>query len=266
MSFDERNIGSSWRLDCEALHLRRGRREVLRGIDLTIRHGECISLIGSNGAGKTSLLLALLGFLAPHSGRVCVDGRPIGNLPARVRGRFATYLPQSIERLPAFRVFDLVAAGRYPHVSPLRPLSAEDIAAVRAAISRCGLADLAERPVTQLSGGERQKALLAAAIAQDAQVLFLDEPGAALDPAHQIELVALLRALHDEGRALVIVSHDLQLPAALAGRVIALREGRVVADGLAADVLVPDQLTSIYDARFVAASTPDGRRVVLPHY
>jgi iron complex transport system ATP-binding protein len=259
-----RDMVPPWRLECRALSVRRGPRAVLQDVNLTIENGECISILGPNGVGKTTLLLALLGLLRPVSGTVRVNGTPVCDLPSAVRGRFATYLPQGVERLPAFRVFDVVAGGRYPHVPPFRPLSDGDRAIVAGALERCGIAALAERPVTELSGGERQKTLLAAAIAQDAELFMLDEPDTALDPAHQIELVRMLRSLRDEGRALVIVSHDLLLPAALGGRVIALRDGRIAADGAAGDVLRPDRLAEIYGAQFVAAATADGRHVVLP--
>lgn len=253
-----------WRIECAGLRAARGGREVLRGIDLQIASGECISLIGPNGAGKTTLLLTLLGLLPPSAGSVTVNGRAMHSLPAGVRGRFATFMPQSLERLPAFRVFDVVAGGRFPHVTAMRPLSQHDVQIVRDALRRCGIEGLSDRSVTQLSGGERQKTLLAAAIAQQASLFCLDEPDTALDPAYQAELVRLLRSLRNEGRAIVMISHDLQLPSALGGRVVALRDGRLAADGPAQEVLTPDHLAPIFDAAFIAAATADGRRVALP--
>jgi iron complex transport system ATP-binding protein len=264
MSDHHRDIPSTWRLSCERLSVARGARDVLHEVEVELGSGECVSLIGPNGSGKTTLMLAMLGLLPPAAGSVRVDGRVVGELPARVRGRFASYVPQTVERIPAFSLYEVVAAGRYPHVSPLRPLSPADRRHVDGALATCGLTELARRPVNAVSGGERQKALIAAAIAQDAQVMFLDEPNTALDPAIQIDLVRLLCAWHERGRALVLISHDLQLPAALGGRVIALREGRIVADGPADEVLDPDRLRDVYDAPFEAAETTDGRRIVLP--
>ena len=261
-----RDISTSWQLVCERLDVARGGRLVLREIDLKLRAGECVSLIGPNGSGKTTLMLAMLGLLTPASGSVRVDGREMAGLPARVRGRFASYVPQTVERIPAFSLYDVVAAGRFPHVSPLRPLSDDDRAQVGRALEMCGLEQLAERRIDAVSGGERQKALIAAAVAQDALVMFLDEPSTALDPAYQIELVGMLRAWHARGRGVILISHDLNMPAALGGRVVALKQGRIVADGPASDMLVPDRLAEIYGAPFETAQTADGRHIVLPSW
>ena len=260
------DIGSPWRLLCEQLSVARGGRLVLHDVNVEFRAGECISLIGPNGSGKTTLMLALLGLLAPASGRVQIDGREMTKLPARVRGRFASYVPQTVERIPGFSIYEVVASGRFPHVSPLRPLSDTDRQHVERALETCGLTALAQRRINAVSGGERQKALIAAAVAQDAQVMLLDEPNTALDPAYQIDLVGLLRAWHARGRGLILISHDLQLPTALGGRVIALKEGRIVADGDAEEILAPDRLAEVYAAAFEFAETADGRRIVLPKW
>lgn len=255
-----------WRLECSALSVRRGKQLVLRELSFTLAAGECVSLIGPNGSGKSTLLLALLGWLRPLTGSLTIDGTPVHALSARRRGRFAAYVPQLIERVPAFTVYDLVAGGRYPHVSPWRALSPTDREIVSHALETCGLLELAGRPITAVSGGERQKALIAAAIAQDPELMLLDEPTTALDPAVQVELARLLREWHARGRALLVVSHELQLPAALGGRVLALRDGRIVADGHAADVLRPAQLTRIFGAEFTCGTTASGRQFVLPDW
>lgn len=260
------DIRSPWRLACEQLSVARGGRPVLHDVDVEFCSGQCVSLIGPNGSGKTTLMLTLLGLLRPASGHVQIDGREMTGLPARVRGRFASYVPQTVERIPAFSVYQVVASGRFPHVSPLRPLSDTDRQHVEQALEMCGLTALAQRHINAVSGGERQKALIAAAVAQDAQVMLLDEPNTALDPAYQIDLVGLLRAWHARRRGLILISHDLQLPSALGGRVIALKEGRIVADGDAEEILAPDRLAEVYGAAFESAETADGRRVVLPKW
>lgn len=252
------------RLECAGLSVRRGGRAVLREITLSISPGECLSLIGPNGSGKTTLMLALLGLLPPAAGSVRLDGVEMHRLPARQRGRYAAYVPQVVERIPAFSVYDVVAGGRYPHVAPLQPLAAADRSAIHHALRQCGLLELAERPINAVSGGERQKALIAAAIAQDSQVMFLDEPSTALDPAYQTELVALLRTWHARGRGIVLISHDLMLPLTLGGRVVALGGGRVVADGAVAEVLDVQRLQAIYATAFETAVTAAGRQIVLP--
>jgi iron complex transport system ATP-binding protein len=266
MSDRKHDIQRPWRLVCERLCVDRGGRPVLHDISVEFRSGECVSLIGPNGSGKTTLMMTLLGLLSPASGRVRVNDRDVRDLSARVRGRFASYVPQTVERIPAFSVREVVASGRFPHVSPLRPLSELDRRHVGRALEMCGLTTLADRRINAVSGGERQKALIAAAIAQDAQVMFLDEPSTALDPAYQLELVGLLRAWHAHGRALILISHELQLPAVLGGRVIALREGRIAADGEAAEILAPEPLSGVYGAMFEFAQTPTGRQVVLPKW
>lgn len=253
-------------LVAERLCVAYGQVPVLHDVDLHIALGECVTLIGPNGAGKTTLMRALLGLVPPSSGRVAVGGTDLADMSGRARGHLAAYVPQALANLPAFTVRELVATGRYPHVAPLRPLSARDEAAIDAALRACTLESLAERRVDQISGGERQKALLAAAIAQDAQMMFLDEPTTALDPAYQIELVRMLRDWHARGRTLVVVSHDLHLPAALGGRVIALREGRIVAHGSADEMLAPERLSDVYAARFVTLVAADGRRYVCPDF
>lgn len=254
----------TWQTD--TLSVQRGPRTVLHDVTVSLGSGECITLIGPNGSGKTTLMLTLLGLLPASGGRVALDNRDMHAWTTRQRGRLAAYVPQVVERLPGFRVWDVVAGGRYPHLSSWQPMSPDDERIIVETLQQCGLADLAERSVTELSGGERQKVLLAAAIAQDAAMLFLDEPNTALDPAYQVELVRLLRAWHARGRGVVLISHDLHLPAALGGRVIALRDGRIVADGPASEVLDADRLEAIYNTPFETATTADGQRVVLPKW
>ncbi len=235
-----------WQLECTGLVVRRGPRVVLSEITLSIDSAACVSLIGPNGSGKTTLLLALAGLLEPARGVVRVRGADLRGYSAAERARLFAYVPQTLERTPAFRVREVVAGGRYAHSAPLRPLSRADETAVQNALARCGLEALADRPLDGISGGERQKTLIAAAIAQDAQMLFLDEPNTALDPAYQRELVQILQRWREAGRGVLLVSHDLQLPAALGGRVIALRAGQVVADGPAEQVLAPETLGAVY--------------------
>lgn len=255
---------AAWRFECVGLSVRRGRRLVVDNVSLTLGPGQCVSVVGPNGSGKTTLMLALLGLLPPATGHVRLNGADFRRLSARQRGRFAAYVPQVSELVPAFRVYDVVASGRTPHVSSLAPLAETDHAAIQRALEQCGLTVLADRPLNATSGGERQKTLIAAAIAQGPQLMFLDEPNTGLDPAYQIELVRILRHWHGAGGTVLLISHDLQLPAALGGRVVALRGGHVVADGPAAEVLVPETLGGIYQARFAAATTSDGQQLILP--
>lgn len=251
---------------CDGLHVRRGGRLVVTDITLRIGAHECVSIVGPNGCGKTTLLLALLGVLRRHAGSILVDGRDVRHLPPRTRGRLAAYVPQTVDGTPGLSVRDVVAGGRYAHVSALVTLRPEDRQVVEAAIERCGLGELGERRFDTLSGGERQKTLIAAAIAQDPRTLVLDEPTTALDPAVQLELLRLLRDWRVAGRGLLIVSHDLQLPTVLGGRVIAMRDGRIVADGSVEAVLNPETLAGIYSSRFELVSAPGGFQIVVPDW
>jgi iron complex transport system ATP-binding protein len=253
-------------LCAQGLTIRRGGRAVLSDVDLRIAAGECVAIIGPNGAGKTTLLLGLLGLLAPARGAVQLDGRAVQHVAPRTRARFAGYVPQSLAQTPALAVRDVIAGGRYAHTGLWQRWRAADEAAVTAALARCGLTALAERALNTLSGGERQKTLIAAAMAQDAQMLFLDEPNAALDPAYQLELVGILRGWLADGGGIVLVSHDLHLPAALGGRVVALRAGRIAADGPAPSILTADTLARIYEARFGVATTAEGHIIVMPEW
>jgi len=258
----------TWTLALESVSVQRGRRTVLHDVTLALHPGQCVAVIGPNGAGKTTLLLALLGVIRPSQGAVRLDGVDFARLSARARGRFCSYLPQTVERLPGFSVHELATASRHPHVRPLRPLSAHDRAAVENALRICGLTTLAHRPVNALSGGERKKALLAAAFAQEPRLLVLDEPNAALDPPYQIELAALLRdwLAADRTRSIVLVSHDLQLPAVLEARVVALRAGRLIADGPAATLLSPERLEAVFAAQFQSVRDEQGRALVVPRW
>lgn len=250
----------------ENLVVYRGGRPVLHGINLSLRTDEAVALIGPNGVGKTSLLLALQGLLPLAAGHVRLDGRDVHAMPPRRRAMFAAYAPQSLERIADLTVSEVVAGGRYSHRSLLAAPSQADRAAVQEALERCGLTRLADRSLRRVSAGERQKALLAAALAQDAQTLFLDEPTAALDPAYQIELVQILRDWRARGRGVVAVSHDLHFPAAVAQRVIALKDGRIAADGPCAAVLSPTTLEAVFGAEFETFRGAGNNPVVLPRY
>jgi iron complex transport system ATP-binding protein len=251
-------------LCCRELCVRRGRRLALDGVNFTLQPGECVSIIGPNGSGKTTLMLALLGLLPPAAGSVRLDDVEMRHIPARARGRYAAYVPQGLGPAPAFTIAEVVAGGRFPHVEELCRLSAADREIVDRALGLCGLAALKHRTFNTLSGGERQKTLIAAAIAQDPTALFLDEPNNALDPAYQIELVQILKSWCTPARSALLISHDLQLPQVLGGRVVALRGGRIAAEGPAAEILSPATLQAIYDAPFQVATTDAGVRFVVP--
>ncbi len=227
------------------LHIVRAGRPVLAGIHLLAAHGEVLALIGPNGAGKSSLLGAVIGRV-PHAGTIRLGGVYTQHLDARQRARRLAYVPQRSALRASLSVAAVVAAGRFARQGWLARISAADRAAVDTALVRTDCAGLAERAFDQLSFGEQQRVLLARALATDAPLLLLDEPAAGLDPAHALALLALVRSLADEGRAVVIVLHQLDQVARCADRVALLHGGRLLACGSPDEVLAAGPLRTAY--------------------
>ena len=225
-------------------------RAVLREVSVRIEASECVSVIGPNGAGKSTLMASLAGLLPIASGSVRLNGADIHRLKRREIARQLAYVPQMHDGYMGFGVREVVEAGRYAHLEPLAALSRQDREAVDEAVAACRIEDLRDRRVATLSGGERQKVWIAAALAQQANILFLDEPTNALDPAHQVDLIRIMRDFAGAGRTLLVICHDLNLALALGGRVVALREGRVFFDE-SADVLQDtDRLAELFGTSF----------------
>jgi iron complex transport system ATP-binding protein len=229
-----------------------GTRTILGPLDLEVFAGECLMVVGPNGAGKTTLLRLLTGLLAPTEGEIFYLDRPLGSLPRRERARHIAYVPQVRPASVPLTVFEVVLLGRYPHLSPLQLAPrATDFAAAEDALAVGGIADLRDRPIDQLSGGERQAVYIAAALAQEAEMLVLDEPTTHLDARHQREVAALLVKLKGEaGRTVVAATHDLNLASLLGDRLLALAGGRVLAVGSPAEILRPDLLRTLFGTRF----------------
>lgn len=237
------------------------RREVLRGLDLALARGELVALLGTNGSGKTTLLRTFAGTLAPDRGTVLFDGRAVGDWRRQALAQRIAVLPQQLELPAGFRVAELVAMGRAPHARRLFASSAEDERAIARALLDADAAELADRPADELSGGERQRLLVAMALAQEPDLLLLDEPTLHLDLAHQVALLGAIGRLRDQrGLTVLAVLHDLNLAAAFAPRVAILDEGRVVADGSPAEVLSRDLVRRVFGVRVDEAHTAEGRR------
>ncbi len=249
-------------LALRGVEVRLSGRVVLAGVDLALAPGELLLLAGRNGAGKTTLLRTAAGLLAPVRGTVELAGRPLASLGRREVARQVACVAQETALPFPFTAGQLVLLGRTPHLGLLAFESRADVAVAERALERLGLAALADRSVLELSGGERQLVHLARGLAQEAPVLLLDEPTAHLDLAHRALVLGCLRDLAAEGRALLVVSHDL-FAAGFANRVALLAEGRILAAGAPLDVIRPDHLRAAFGVETEVIATPAGP-VVLP--
>ena len=239
------------------LVLVRGRRPVLDGIDLALRPGEITVILGPNGAGKSTLIAALSGVLAPTRGEVWLDGGRLSELERRARARRIALLPQHTDIAWPITARSLVELGRIPHQGAFG-LSAADRGAVDRALLAAGVTELAERPVADLSGGERARVLIARALAGAADWLLADEPLTGLDPGHALDALALVRTEAARGAGVVLTLHDLDLAARTADRVVVLAQGRLQADGPPAAALTPALLHRVYGVTAEVTVT-DGR-------
>jgi iron complex transport system ATP-binding protein len=238
-----------------------GRRPVLHDLDLTVARGEVGAVLGPNGSGKTTLLRLLTGQLRPDAGSVTFDGRAVGDWRRDALARRVAVLPQQLELPVGFRVAELVEMGRAPHATRLFGSTADDEAAVHRALLDADALDLANRYADELSGGERQRVLVAMALAQEPELLLMDEPTLHLDLAHQVALLAAIRRLQRQRDLTVVaVLHDLNLAAEFAPRVVVLSDGRVAADGAPDDVLTPALVERAFGVRVSEAFDHRRRR------
>ena len=231
-------------------------RPVLSDLSLTVNPGEVLAVIGPNGAGKTTLLRAMARLLRPRAGTLLLSGQEIWKLPPRAAARRLALAPQKGDLWP-LTVEQFVGLGRTPHRGWFLPFSAADRETVRSALQRTGMEPLRGRLVTELSGGEQRRAILARALAQEPRVLLLDEPTAQLDLRYQTEILELLRHLaHHDGLAVVVTLHDLNQAALCADRLALLVAGRMLVVGEVEDVLVSAYLEEAYGVRVVVTPHP----------
>ncbi|UNX56014.1 ABC transporter ATP-binding protein [Georgenia sp. TF02-10] len=239
---------------------------VVRDLDLDLPAGRVTAVVGANGCGKSTLLRGLARLLRPRGGAVLLDGRPVHTLPAKEVARTIGILPQSATAPDGITVADLVGRGRYPHQGWFRQWTAADDDAVRSALAATGTADLAARRVEELSGGQRQRVWLAMALAQDPDVLLLDEPTTFLDVTHQVDVLDLLHEQNrDRGTTVVMVLHDLNLAARYADQLVVMAAGQVVTAGPPSAVLTTDLLRDAFG--LAAEILPDpvcGSPMVVP--
>lgn len=237
-------------LEADGISAGYGGPPVLDDASLRITEGDIVALCGPNGSGKSTLLRVLSRLLRPRQGRVLLQAEPLDTLSRKALARKVAYMPQSPTSPPGVTVREMIGYGRSPHTSWLRPLGKDDHDHVDEAIRLCDLGQLEHRLVSTLSGGERQRAWLAMAVAQEPQVLLLDEPVSALDVGHQLDVLDLLRQLNERhGTTIVIVLHDINLAARFCRSLVALHQGRIAAAGPMQTVLTSDLLEQVFGVR-----------------
>jgi len=242
---------------------RLGTREVVHGASCSLRSGEVLGIIGPNGAGKSSLLRIMAGLLAPHRGEVRLEGRALGEWPARERARTIAWLPQSAPVHWPLTVRTVVELGRLPYRSGWFGTDPDGTEAVAQALRQAEVEALEERLVTELSGGERTRVMVARLLAAAPRVVLADEPVAALDAYHQLHVMELLVRRARAGAAVAVVLHDLGLAARFCDRILLLDGGRVVTVGEAARVLCAELLEPVYGVRMRVLEI-DGLLTVIP--
>ena len=243
-----------------------GRREVLHAVDLEVPRGRVTAVIGPNGCGKSTLLRVLGRLLVPSDGRVLLDGLPLASLGRREVARRLALLPQNPVAPEGMTVADLVARGRQPHQPWYRQWSAEDDQLVARACAATGVTELTDRPLEELSGGQRQRAWIAMALAQQTDLLLLDEPTTHLDLAHAADVMDLVVGLRrDAGKTVVAVLHDLSLAARYSDHVVVVDGGRVVATGPPDEVITRELLQATFGLRAHVFPDPhEGLLTVVP--
>ncbi|MEU8674637.1 ABC transporter ATP-binding protein [Streptomyces sp. NPDC048560] len=253
-------------LRAEGLHLGYDDRPVVTDLDLAVPPGRVTAIVGANACGKSTLLRALARLLAPRQGAVRLDGRALHSIPTRELAQQLGILPQSPVAPEGLTVIDLVNRGRSPHQTWWRQWTKADEQAVRDALEATGTTDLADRAVDELSGGQRQRAWIAMAVAQGTPVLLLDEPTTYLDLAHQIDVLDLVTDLNRrEGRTVVMVLHDLNQACRYADHVIAMKAGRIVAEGAPADVITAATVEDVFGLCCQVTTDPvSGTPLVIP--
>ncbi|CVK19277.1 ABC transporter ATP-binding protein [Sporomusa sphaeroides] len=256
-------------MEVRAAKLGYGHKVIAPQLDLVIDKPEVISIIGPNGSGKSTLLKALSRLLPPLAGTVLLDGKDIYSLPPREVARIMAILPQTVHAPGDMTVNDLVSYGRMPYKKMFEQLATADQACMAEALAATGMQAMQHCRLDSLSGGERQRAWLAMALAQQPRLLLLDEPTTYLDLHHQLELMKLVRKLHqDRQLTVVMVLHDLNHAARFSQRIIAVKDGRIFADGSIKEVFTAENLRSLYGVETTVMTVEQGgssHLVCFPH-
>jgi iron complex transport system ATP-binding protein len=241
-------------------------RTIGSGIDFALGAGEVLCLLGPNGGGKTTLMRTLLGLLPPHSGAVFLEKSSIQEVPRNLVARSLGYVPQAHAGAFAYSVREMVLMGRTAHMSLFAAPSARDREAADKAIDTLGIAHLAARPFTEISGGERQLALVARALAQEPKILVMDEPTSSLDFGNQVRVLGHVRRLAAQGIAVLMSSHQPDHALQCADRALLLGEGKALALGSPREVITPETLRQLYGVNVRIVENADGSHTCLPDY
>ncbi len=230
----------------QSLSVDAGAKRLVDGVSMTVRCGELVAIIGENGAGKSSLMRCMAGYVRPSAGVVTVAGLDVMGMTSAARAKTIGWLPQAMPLAWPVKVRDAVAIGRFAHGGLPERLSVADAAVVERVLVACDLIDLAERSTAHLSGGEIARVHLARTMAGEAAVLLADEPVAALDPRHRLAVMRLLRGEADMGKAVAVVLHDLALAGRFADRIVGMKDGRVLVEGPPAEVVTRDWISALF--------------------
>lgn len=235
------------RLNTNQLSIGYGETMIVDGLNLTLPTGKITALVGANGSGKSTILKTMARLMKPRSGTVMLDGKSIHNLSTKEVACQLAILPQNPTAPDGLTVAELVSYGRYPHQKGFGTLTTEDRSIISSAIAVTGMENFRDRPIDRLSGGQRQRAWIAMALAQQTDILFLDEPTTFLDMAHQLEVLQLLQKLNEqEGRTIVMVVHDLNHASRYAHHMVAIKSGKVMSEGTPAEVMTSGVLREVF--------------------
>ncbi|WP_179037921.1 ABC transporter ATP-binding protein [Paenibacillus sp. URB8-2] len=250
------------RLNVNQLSIGYAESIIVKDLNLSIPTGKITALVGANGSGKSTILKTMARLMKPASGSVLLDGKSIHTQSTKEVARQLAILPQNPTAPDGLTVSELVSYGRYPHQKGFGSLTVEDRKIISSAIEVTGMGDFSDRPIERLSGGQRQRAWIAMALAQQTDILFLDEPTTFLDMAHQLEVLQLLQMLNErEGRTIIMVVHDLNHASRFGQHMVAIKSGTVVSEGAPVDVMTPDVLREVFG---IEADIVDDPRTGLP--
>ncbi len=232
-------------------------KEIFTDLNLKFSKSEFVSILGPNGAGKSTLLKLIIGFMRPNSGTICISGKEVGEWSQRELAKIVTYIPQETFIQYNFTVEEIILMGRYPFISVWQNYSSRDFEIVEKIIKDLDLTKLRKKYINQLSGGEKQRSLIARAIAQDSDYILLDETFSHLDINHQIEILNIMKDLHEtKGKSIIMISHNINLSANYSQRMIAIKDGGLVADGSPQEVITSDNLERLFDIKLGVVNNP----------